>query len=193
MVLAAAVAGAAVVGARRRCCASRSGISESVTTLLLNYVALDLMFFLIYDRWKDQAGSGQPTTRAAARRREHLPLIGSGRVHVGHPHRARPRRWSSAWSSRCTTWGFRLRVVGGNAEAARRSGLKVGVLLLVGDGRRRGARRPRRADPARRRRVQAPLRASSPATATSASSPPGSAATSPSYVVLAAARARRPS
>ena len=29
-----------------------------------------------------------------------------------------------------TSWGFRLRVVGGNAEAARRSGLKVGVLLL---------------------------------------------------------------
>jgi simple sugar transport system permease protein len=30
-------------------------------------------------------------------------------------------RWSS--------WGFKLRVVGGNAEAARRSGLRVGALI----------------------------------------------------------------
>jgi general nucleoside transport system permease protein len=29
-----------------------------------------------------------------------------------------------------TSWGFRLRVVGGNAEAARRSGLNVGALLI---------------------------------------------------------------
>ena len=63
MVLAAAVGGAAwsaIAGVLRQ----YVNISESVTTLLLNYVALDLMFFLIYDRWKDRDGSGQPTTRA---------------------------------------------------------------------------------------------------------------------------------
>ena len=31
---------------------------------------------------------------------------------------------------RSTTWGFRLRVVGGNPEAARRAGLPVGALLI---------------------------------------------------------------
>jgi len=32
---------------------------------------------------------------------------------------------------RTTTWGFRLRVVGGNPEAARRAGLRVGGLLVT--------------------------------------------------------------
>jgi len=63
MVLAAAVAGAAWAGLAA-VLRQYLGISESVTTLLLNYVALDLMYFLIYDRWKDHAGSGQPTTKA---------------------------------------------------------------------------------------------------------------------------------
>jgi simple sugar transport system permease protein len=30
-----------------------------------------------------------------------------------------------------TAWGFRLRVVGGNPEAARRAGLRVGLLLVT--------------------------------------------------------------
>ena len=71
-----------MVGARRRRCAQLVGISESVTTLLLNYIALDLMYFLIYDRWKDRAGSGQPTTEALPVA-ERLPLIGLGRLHGG--------------------------------------------------------------------------------------------------------------
>src|SRR5262249_48830460 len=34
------------------------------------------------------------------------------------------------WALRSTRWGFQLRIVGGNAEAARRAGLRVGVLIL---------------------------------------------------------------
>ena len=105
------------------------GINEAVTTLLLNYVALDLMFFLIYDRWKDPNGTGQPTTRALPVDRAAVAdRLGPG------AHRAcsspSARRSIIAVVFRSTSWGFRLRVVGGNAEAARRSGLKVGVLLL---------------------------------------------------------------
>ena len=152
MVLAAAVGGAAwsLIAAVLR---QYMNISESVTTLLLNYVALDLMFFLIYDRWKDRNGTGQPTTRALPVS-ERLPLIGWGRVHAGL-FIALGAAVIIAVVFRSTSWGFRLRVVGGNAEAARRSGLKVGHAAAVGDGRRRRARRPRRAHPARRRRVQA--------------------------------------
>jgi general nucleoside transport system permease protein len=104
------------------------GISESVTTLLLNYVALDLMYFLIYDRWKDRAGSGQPTTKALPVD-ERLPLIGIGRLHDGILI-AVGATVVIALVFALTTWGFRLKVVGGNGEAARRSGLKVGLLLL---------------------------------------------------------------
>lgn len=46
------------------------GINEAVTTRLLNYIALDLMLFLIYDKWKDVNGSGQLGTSGLAVGRE---------------------------------------------------------------------------------------------------------------------------
>lgn len=103
------------------------GIAESVTTLLLNYVALDVMFFLIYDRWKDPKGSGQPATRPL-RDSEHLPLWGSTRVHLGLLIAVAAAVLIYV-VFRTTSWGFRLQVVGGNAEAARRSGLRVTGLV----------------------------------------------------------------
>lgn len=106
----------------------RVGISEAVTSLLLNYVALNVMFFLIYDSWKDPHGSGQPATSPlpVAQR---FPLVGNTKVHQGVflAVLATGFVW---WLLRKTRFGFQLRVVGGNAEAARRSGLKVGALLL---------------------------------------------------------------
>jgi ABC-type uncharacterized transport system permease subunit len=105
------------------------GISESVTTLLLNYIALDVMYFLIYDVWKDRQGSGQPATRALAGS-ERLPLLGDTRVHLGLLV-AVVATVVIAVVFRRTTWGFRLRVVGGNPEAARRAGLRVGGLLVA--------------------------------------------------------------
>ena len=127
MILAAAVGGAAW-SALAAVLKQAVGISESVTTLLLNYIALDLMYFLIYDRWKDAAGSGQPTTEALAVD-ERLPLVGLGRLHGGI-FLALGATVVITLVFALTTWGFRLKVVGGNTEAARRSGLKVGLLLL---------------------------------------------------------------
>lgn len=104
------------------------GISEAVTTLLLNYVALNIMFFLIYDPWKDPNGSGQPATRPVPIP-QRLPLVGTSKVHMGIVIAliASVGVW---WLLRSTRFGFQLRVVGGNTEAARRSGLKVGALVL---------------------------------------------------------------
>lgn len=127
MCLAGALCGAAwsaLAGVLR----SRVGINEAVTTLLLNYLALDLMLFLIYDKWKDANGSGQPVT-APLPVPERLPLLGTSTLHAGVlvALAATAVVW---WALRSTRWGFQLRVVGGNPEAARRAGLKVGLLLL---------------------------------------------------------------
>ena len=105
-----------------------AGISEAVTTLLLNYVALNVMFFLIYDSWKDPQGSGQPATPPLPNGQT-FPLLGSSAVHAGllMAIAATGIVW---WALRSTRWGFQLRVVGGNAEAARRAGLRVGLILL---------------------------------------------------------------
>jgi len=104
------------------------GISEAVTTLLLNFVALNIMYFLIYSPWKDPNGSGQPATRPipVAQR---LPLLGTSTVHQGVVLAllAVVAVWFLLTRTRL---GFQLRVVGGNAEAARRAGLRVGSLLV---------------------------------------------------------------
>lgn len=109
----------------------RVGISEAVTTLLLNYIALNVMFFLIYDPWKDLAGGGQPTSPALPVS-QRLALLGSGSLtaHAGLVLAvlATALVW---WALRTTRWGFKLQIVGGNPEAARRSGLRV-ALLIVG-------------------------------------------------------------
>lgn len=104
------------------------GINEAVTTLLLNYIALDVLLYLIYDTWKDAEGSGQPVT-APLPVPQRLPLLGTTGVHAGIlvALGATAAVW---WGLRTTRWGFQLRVVGGNPEAARRAGLRVGVLLL---------------------------------------------------------------
>jgi simple sugar transport system permease protein len=127
MAVAAAVAGAlwAMVAAALRLL---SNINEAVTTLLMNYIALSLMGYLIFEPWKDLEGSGQPATPPLSVG-ERLPVIGTSRVHMGIVVAlvATGLVWAVL---RYTSWGFRLRTVGGNPEAARRAGMRVGVLLL---------------------------------------------------------------
>lgn len=127
MILAAMLAGAAwagIAGALRLWV----GINESVTTLLMNYIAIDVLAFLIFDRWKDPNGTGQPATRALPVS-ERLPLIGGSIVHSGILI-AVAAVLVVSWLLSHTTWGFRLGVVGGNPEAARRSGYRVGLLVV---------------------------------------------------------------
>ncbi|MGQ0678207.1 MAG: ABC transporter permease [Actinomycetota bacterium] len=103
-------------------------VNEAISTLLLNYVAIDLLLFLIYAPWKDPNGSGQPATKplAVAAR---LPLFAGSRVHMGILIAlvATGAIWFLLTK---TSWGFKLRVVGGNSEAARRAGLPVPTLLM---------------------------------------------------------------
>jgi ABC-type uncharacterized transport system permease subunit len=103
-------------------------VNEAVTTLLLNYVALYLMLYLIYDPWKDLQGSGQPATPPLAARSQ-LPLLGDSTLNAGIfvAIAATVVIWFLLTR---TSWGFRLSVVGGNPEAARQAGLRVGLLLL---------------------------------------------------------------
>lgn len=127
MAVAAAAAGAAwagIAGLLR----VLVGVNESVTTLLLNYVAMYLMLFLILGSWRDPAARGQSTSQELADAAK-LPYLSGSTVHVGIVVAlvAAAVLW---WVLNHTTFGFRLRVVGGNPEAARRAGLPVLPLLL---------------------------------------------------------------
>jgi len=103
-------------------------VNEAISTLLLNFIAIDLMLGLIYAPWKDRSGFGQPSSRPLTPTAR-LPLLGDTSLNVGLVVAlvALAAIW---YALRRTAWGFRLQVVGGNPEAARRAGLRVGRLLL---------------------------------------------------------------
>lgn len=103
-------------------------VNEAVTTLLLNYVAAYSMLFLILGPWKDPKALGQSTS-VAIPAVVRLPELGGTAVNVGVIIAvvAAVAVWFALTR---TSWGFRLGVVGGNPEAARRSGIPVVALLL---------------------------------------------------------------
>jgi simple sugar transport system permease protein len=127
MLLAAGLAGA-VWSALAALMRTALKVPEAITTLLLNYVAFDVMLYLIYDAWKDPKGTGQPTSRPLAEGAQ-LPIIFGSRVHLGIVFAAVAAAFIWFALNR-TGWGFRLRVVGGNGEAARRAGLPVNRLMI---------------------------------------------------------------
>ncbi len=110
-----------------------TGTNEAISTLLLNYVAALMLAWLVFGRWKDPAAAGFPRTRILDDT-ESLPLLW-GRVHIGIlvAVGATVLVWAVL---RYTPWGFRLGVLGGNAEAARRAGFRTSRLstsaLMVG-------------------------------------------------------------
>jgi simple sugar transport system permease protein len=102
-------------------------VNEAVSTLLLNFIALDLLLFLIYQPWRESS-AGQPTTVELLDDAK-LPVITGTGVHIGIILAVIATAIVYVVLT-YTRWGFRLSVVGGNAEAARRSGMRVPILLL---------------------------------------------------------------
>jgi len=102
-------------------------VNEAVSTLLLNFIAMDLLLFLIYQPWREDP-SGQPTSRELTDFAK-LPEISGLGVGIGFVI-AIVAAIAVFFVLRYTRWGFKLSVVGGNAEAARRAGLNVPVLIL---------------------------------------------------------------
>ncbi|HWD24510.1 MAG TPA: ABC transporter permease [Acidimicrobiales bacterium] len=102
--------------------------NEAVTTLLLNFIANDLMLYLLYQPWKDPNGSGQPESRPLSSH-EVLPHFFGSSINLGVIVAlvVALAVWVLLQRS---GWGFALRVVGGNQDAARRAGLPVKRLMI---------------------------------------------------------------
>jgi general nucleoside transport system permease protein len=123
--MAAGLAWAAIAGGLRVV----TGMNEAISSLLLNYLASILLAWLVFEPWKDPNSLGQAYSEELVGG-ERLPVVWGDRVHAGVllvlvvP--------VVLWLVlRFTPWGFKLRVVGGNREAARRAGLRVGGLGLA--------------------------------------------------------------
>ena len=104
------------------------GVNEAISTLLLNYVAMDVLAYAVYGPWKDASGNGQPASKPLPTA-DYLPVWGRLQAHIGFLI-AIGAMVAAGLALKYTRWGFMLRAVGGNPEAARRAGLRVTLLLL---------------------------------------------------------------
>ena len=104
-------------------------MNEAIASLLLNYVAGLIVTWLCFEPWKDPQSLGQAYTVELASN-ERLPIMWGARVHAGIAIALVVG--IGCWLLvRSTTWGFKLGVLGGNPEAARRAGLAVGGLSVA--------------------------------------------------------------
>jgi simple sugar transport system permease protein len=115
---------------------TRFAVNEVISTLMLNYVAAELLTLLITGPWRGPSQRGFPYTEplAAAAR---LPLIPGTRIHyitLSIALAAAALLYLAIYS---TKFGYELRVIGENPEAARYAGIDIvrtTVVLMVLSG-----------------------------------------------------------
>jgi len=108
-------------------------VNETITTLLLNYVALLLVDYLIYGPWKDPGSLGFPLS-APFPQVARLPVLLPGtRVHLGLLL-ALLAVGVIVFVLNRTRWGLEIRIIGDNPQAARYAGIGVtrNILLVMG-------------------------------------------------------------
>jgi simple sugar transport system permease protein len=134
MAAAAAVAGglwAGIAGFLK----AKWNINEIITTLMLNYIAIRLLEYFVYGPWRDPSSLGFPMTRVfvdSAR----LPSLWGTRIHMGL-YVLLILTAAVELFLRKTRWGYEIRVMGHNAQAARYAGIDtvksiVKVMFLSG-------------------------------------------------------------
>ena len=112
------------------------GVNEVITTLLSNYVAILFVNVFVFGMWKNPSGFGYPYTPDFGTEAI-LPALAGTRLHLGLVIPVMAVVASYLVLTR-TTWGYNMRAVGGNPEAARRRGIPVArylvLAMLVGGG-----------------------------------------------------------
>jgi simple sugar transport system permease protein len=104
-------------------------MNETITTLLLNYVAFFTVGYFVHGPLKDPESFNWPFSPKLDEALR-LPTFGSTRVHIGFliAAVAAVLVWFVIFRTRV---GFRLRVIGGNAVAALQAGIKVNRMQLL--------------------------------------------------------------
>ncbi len=135
--VAAAAVGGLAWGAIAGVLKARTGAHEVITTIMLNYVALQLLNFLLsapqlHGRASFQAPPySQPTSRTVRASALYPKIAGSGlRVNLGIvvALAAAVGVW---WLLERSVLGFRIRAVGANPAAARTAGIDVARITVV--------------------------------------------------------------
>ncbi len=104
------------------------GVNEIITTLLLNFVAIQWVFWFSLDIWRDEAAAVVQATPPVEAR---LPaLFGSDVLHIGFlvPLAAAAVLF---YVFRYTRWGYEVHMVGGNPRAAAFAGIDVARRIVI--------------------------------------------------------------
>jgi len=104
-------------------------VNETISTLLLNYVAPLIVSYFIFGPWRSSESASYPESPAfvdAAR----LPGFAGTRVHAGLLYGLVCLALYS-FLMRRTRWGLEMRAIGGNAEASARLGIPVSGYMIV--------------------------------------------------------------
>jgi simple sugar transport system permease protein len=106
------------------------GTSETITTLLLNYVALNWVAYLVYGPWKDPKGHNFPLSPTFSESAT-LPVL-TGRVHIGLIL-ALIMAGVFWWVLQNSRWGYEIRVIGESPAAAGYAGMNItrNILLVM--------------------------------------------------------------
>lgn len=105
------------------------GVNETITTLMLNYVAILWVNYLVFGPWKDPQGMNfplsAPFTPAAI-----LPTLGNSRVHFGLVFALviAVLLWFALRQSR---WGYEVTVIGESSRAALYAGMNISKNILL--------------------------------------------------------------
>jgi general nucleoside transport system permease protein len=104
-------------------------VNETISTLLLNYIAPLIVSLFIFGPWRSPESSSYPQSPAfveAAR----LPMLGATRIHLGLLFGLVCLALYGFALNR-TRWGLEMRAIGGNAEASLRLGIPVSGYIIA--------------------------------------------------------------
>src|SRR5258707_10208867 len=108
-----------------------AGLNETISSLLLTYIASLTMDFLVNGPLKDHStmALGQAYSPLFPENAT-LPTFFDTRINLGIIL-ALIGVVAYYWLFKYTRWGYKMRVVGGNPEAAMRSGIKIGRYIVI--------------------------------------------------------------
>ena len=110
--------------------------SETISTLLMNYVAILLVSFFVFGPWKDPESANYPQS-APFPDAAILPSFFDSRIHLG-ALLAIAGLLLFHFVMTKTRWGLEMRAMGINQEAARRNGISTNryilLLMFIGGG-----------------------------------------------------------
>jgi simple sugar transport system permease protein len=105
------------------------GVNETISTLLLSYIAIAILNFFVEGALRDPADPNKPSTKAMSSA-EMVGKIPGVDVHWGLAFAVAACLILYVLMHR-TTFGFAAKIAGGNARAALAQGLPVGKLIVV--------------------------------------------------------------